>query len=285
MSRALPFNKNLQALATTSTAVMAIVFGLTLAYSIMQAIKPRATNISATLPTAVNTDITAAYSLFGTAPAPSLLPATTAPAISTSAVILKGVFAVNGAALSAAIVNTGGKDKPVLIGEELEAGLKLSEVWPDYIVLTRAGVKERVELAARATAGGTTKSGAANTNTVTTAAATNFRLSVNSGAKNNYSLSRQELNTSLQDPRQLGVLGRIGPNTNGSGVRVEAAPAGSLSEKLGLRPGDIITSINGSPITGPGDMARLYQQFATTPQVRAEVKRGGTPVVLTYNIQ
>jgi general secretion pathway protein C len=283
MTATTPLNKNLQALATATTVVMAIVLGLTMAYSIMQLIKPRVASISLDPPAALNTDITPAYSLFGEAAAPSTATAAM-PAASTSSVILKGVFAVNGDTLSAAIINVGGKDKPILIGEEIEAGLKLSEVGPDYIVLSRGGVPERVALSTRSN-----KAGAANVATSTSSAissaATNFRLSVNSSTNNNYSLSRQELNTSLQDPRQLGVLGRVGVNSNGSGVRVEEAPAGSLSEKLGLRPGDVITSINGTPITGPGDMARMYQQFATTPQVRAEVKRGGTPVVLTYNIQ
>ena len=284
MTTAQPQHKKLQALATAATAVMAIVLGVTIAHGIMQAIKPRAASVSVDSPLPVNADITAAYSLFGVASATPAAPSAAAVAASTSSVILKGVFAVNGATLSAAIVNVGGKDKPVLMGEELEAGLKLAEVWPDYIVLTRGGVKERVELSARTSAsGGANKPGAPSAPPV--AAATNFRLSVNSASNNNYSLSRQELNTSLQDPRQLGVMGRIGINAGGNGVRVEEAPTGSLSAKLGLRAGDIITSINGTPITGPGDMARMYQQFATTPQVRAEVKRGGTPLMLTYNIQ
>jgi general secretion pathway protein C len=282
MTATTPLNKNLQTLATATTIVMAIVLGLTIAYSIMQLIKPRVASISLD-PTAINIDITPAYSLFGEAAAPSTT-TTATPTASTSSVILKGIFAVNGVTLSAAIISVGGKDKPILIGEEIEAGLKLSEVGPDYIVLSRGGVQERIALAERSN-----KSGVANAaiapSAAISSAATNFRLSVNSSTNNNYSLSRQELNTSLQDPRQLGVLGRVGVNSNGSGVRVEEAPAGSLSEKLGLRPGDVITSINGTPITGPGDMARMYQQFATTPQVRAEVKRGGTPVVLTYNIQ
>ena len=286
MTTAQPQHKKLQALATAATAVMAIVLGVTIAHGIMQAIKPRAASVSVDSPLPVNADITAAYSLFGVASTTPAAPSAAVVAASTSSVILKGVFAVNGATLSAAIVNVGGKDKPVLMGEELEAGLKLAEVWPDYIVLTRGGVKERVELSARTSASagaGANKSGASNAPVV--AAATNFRLSVNSASNNNYSLSRQELNTSLQDPRQLGVMGRIGINAGGNGVRVEEAPTGSLSAKLGLRAGDIITSINGTPITGPGDMARMYQQFATTPQVRAEVKRGGTPLMLTYNIQ
>lgn len=288
MTTAQPQHKKLQALATATTAAMAIVLGWTIAHGIMQAIKPRAASVSVDSPMPVNADITAAYSLFGIASTTPTAPLAAAVAASTSSVILKGVFAVNGATLSAAIVNVGGKDKPVLMGEELEAGLKLTEVWPDYIVLTRDGVKERVELSARTSAGGgagANKSGAPNAPGAAAAATTNFRLSVNSASNNNYSLSRQELNTSLQDPRQLGVMGRIGISAGGNGVRVEEAPAGSLSAKLGLRAGDIITSINGTPITGPGDMARLYQQFATTPQVRAEVKRAGTPVMLTYNIQ
>ena len=101
---------------------------------------------------------------------------------------------------------------------------------------------------------------------------------------NNYSLSRNELNTVLQDPRQLNYLGRIGVHPSG-GVRLEQAPAGSLPSKLGLKEGDVIKVVNGQPVNSPGDLARVYQQFSNMTQIRAEVLRGGVPMMVTYQIQ
>ena len=82
----------------------------------------------------------------------------------------------------------------------------------------------------------------------------------------------------------MAFTGRIGVAATG-GVRVEDAPGGSLLDKLGIKTGDIVTGLNGQPVNSPGDLARLYQQFGTLTSIRAEVIRGGAPVMLSYTIQ
>jgi len=71
----------------------------------------------------------------------------------------------------------------------------------------------------------------------------------------------------------------------GGGVRMEAAPAGSLAQKLGLQPGDIIKKLNGQAVASAGDLARLYTQFGTLSSIQAEVQRGSATVQLSYSIQ
>jgi general secretion pathway protein C len=192
-----------------------------------------------------------------------------------NSVRLKGVFAVDGKTLSAAVVNLGGRDMTVRLNQELSSGVKLMEVQAEYIIISRNGARERIEL---------DRFGIAKTAAAGAPAATQFRLNVASTGANAYALSRQELNTVLQDQRQMNFLGRIGPAPNG-GVRVEDAPGGSLSQKLGLQAGDIITGINGQPINSQGDLVRVYGQFNSLTNIRAEVRRGGVPVVLNYAIQ
>ena len=51
-----------------------------------------------------------------------------------------------------------------------------------------------------------------------------------------------------------------------AGVRIERAPPGSLAERLGLRPGDLIRSVNGQQIQSDEDLRRLYEQFNQTRQ-------------------
>lgn len=208
-------------------------------------------------------------------PSPPSSPGTTAGNIR-----LKGVFAVDGKTLSAAVVNLGGRDQTVRTNQELIAGVKLVEVHPEFIVVSRGGARERIDLdrpgIRPATQGGSTSASGP--------APTNFRLNVASTGANAFALSRQELNTVLQDQRQMNFLGRIGPAASG-GVRVEDSPAGSLANKLGLQAGDVITSINGQPINSQGDLVRVYAQFGSISAIRAEVKRGGSPVVLSYSIQ
>ncbi len=190
--------------------------------------------------------------------------------------ILKGVVAPTpGVAASAIFAPRAGRDISVFIGEEVRPGVKLVEVDPDHVVVEKAGVRERIDLAtARSTA--QPRQAASHTR--------GFRLNVARESANRFSLSRHELDEALRDPAQLQYLGQI-VMPPGGGVRMEAAPAGSLAAKLGLQPGDVIRKINGQDVAGTGDLARLYQQFATTSLIQAEVQRGNALLQLSYQIQ
>src|SRR5688572_30811462 len=97
-------------------------------------------------------DLAAIARLFGAA-APSA-----AGTPSTSGLRLKGVVAPDAGPIASAIFSTGGgKDIAVFVDREILPGLKLLEVKPDHVVVSRGGVNERIELeAARsmASAGG-----------------------------------------------------------------------------------------------------------------------------------
>ena len=68
--------------------------------------------------------------------------------------------------------------------------------------------------------------------------------------------------------------------TSRAGVRVEAAPPGSILERIGLQSGDVIRTVNGQSIASEGDLARIYQQTAPGSAVMAEVSRAGKVVPL-----
>jgi general secretion pathway protein C len=214
-------------------------------------------------------------------------PVATGAAANNTGIRLKGVFAVDGKILSAAIINTGGRDTSVRVGETISEGVKLVEVSAAQIVISRAGVRETIPMermsAANTSIGGNVAGAGAGAVKSATTSQANFRLNVASESRNSYRLSRSELNNVLQDPNQINFLGNIAP-APGGGVQVRDAPTGSLAQKLGLQVGDTITTINGQPVTGPGDLARFYGQFGSTNSIRAEIKRGGAPLLLTYAI-
>ena len=190
---------------------------------------------------------------------------------------LKGVVAPTPGTVAAAIfARPAGRDLAVFIDGEVQPGVKLAEVHPDHVIVTRAGARERVDLeVARSLAGASQRPGGRMAG---------FRLDVTRSGANTFSLSRKELDDALRDPNQLNYLGQIGMSPGG-GVRMDAAPSGSLASKLGLQPGDVIRRVNGQQVTSAGDLARLYQQFATLSQVNAEVQRGSATVQLSYSIQ
>ena len=197
--------------------------------------------------------------------------------VSSLNVRLKGVFAFSQNSPAFAIVNTGAKnDEPFKVDDEIISGVVLDGVYPGHILIKRAGLVERVNLEERAGSVGTV------------APKTQFRLNTTPQGREtqpgNFNLSRSELQKSLQDPKQLGNLGRVNANPGG-GVLVEEVPGGSLAEKLGLQSGDVVRTVNGNPINSPADLGRVYQQIGQTGQVRVEGARGGRPLNLTYNVQ
>lgn len=273
--------RTLQRAVNTLTALLVGALGLQLGYWTWQMIVPSwKDTVAARQPASPSILPSLGRQLFGDKDKDGEGVVIAAPAAVNSSIRLRGVFAVDGKTLSAAVVNLGGKDRTIYLNQEFAAATKLVEVQGEYIVISRNGVREKIELDRFASLAPKGASGNASNQP----AATTFRLNVATTGSNAFALSRQELNTVLQDPRQMNFLGRIGPGPTG-GVRVEDAPTGSLSNKLGLQAGDIITAINGQPINSPGDLARVYAQFNTITSIRAEVRRAGAPVTLNYSIQ
>ena len=217
-------------------------------------------------------DLAAVAKLFGaTWPAGS-----SGTSASTTGLRLKGVIAPDAGPAASAIFSTGaGKDLAVYMDREVQPGVKLVEVKPDHVIVARESGRERIDLEAQRSLAAAARP---------TGRMIGFKLNVARSGSNNYSLSRKELDDALRDPGQLSYLGQIGMPPGG-GVRMDAAPNGSLANKLGLQPGDIIKKLNGQAVASPGDLARLYTQFATISLIQAEVQRGSSTVQLSYAIQ
>jgi len=268
---------NLSRIANAATLMVVVALAFQVAWWGWHFLAPQPT--AALLQAAPPIDRNLARALFGEVG--GVETATSSTTSNASGIRLKGVFAVDGKTLSAAVVNSGGRDASVRIGEAIADAITLVEVAASHIVISRNGVREKIELE-RMSASNTAAS-ASSTAAGKAAPLSAFRLNVASTVKNTYSLSRSELNNVLQDPNQINFLGNIAAAANG-GVQVRDAPIGSLAQKLGLQPGDIISAINGQPVTGPGDLARFYGQFGATTSIRAEIRRGGAPMLLTYAI-
>ena len=261
-----PYTKNLVANALTTLLLAAL--GLQCAWWFWRFAAPQGSatvSSGTTLPAA---DPGLARLLFGGS-------ASTKPSAGGD-IRLKGVYAADGKTLSNAVLNLGGRDLVVSVGNEIQDKVTLAEVHPDHVLVSRAGVRERIDLESFRAPGGRA--------TASSTPVAGFRLNVASTGSQAYRLSRQELNNVLQDPRQLEFTGRVGP-APGGGVRIDDAPANSLPAKLGLMTGDILTAINGQNLSSPGDLVRFYQQFGSLSLLRVELKRGGSPMVLTYTIQ
>ena len=252
--------------ANLLVAALALVLAWQLAYWTWQFAAP-APSPSIASGSAAEVDLSAIARLFGA----------DGPASSTDNVdglVLKGVVAPTpGTAASAIFAPRAGKDISIFIGDDVRPGVKLVEVDPDHVIVARGGVRERIDLAVAHSSGARRGSSPSR----------GFHINVARTGTHQYSLSRVQLDQALRDPSQLQYLGQIAMPPGG-GVRMEAAPPGSLAAKLGLEPGDVIRKVNGQPVASTGDLARLYQEFATLHQIRAEIRRGNTTLELAYQI-
>ena len=262
-------------IANALTLALAVAFGVQIAWWGWHFLAP-SPSIVASETDVSSIDLSQARQLFGEVAAN-----TTAGTVieNNTGIKLKGVYAVDGKTLSAAVVNTGARDVSVRVNEKITDAITLVDVKFDHIIISRAGAREKIEIERI----GKNNMVASASGAVNTPPQANFRLNVVSSSRNTYNLSRNELNTVLQDPRQINFLGAISPAAAG-GVQISSAETGTLAQKLGLNVGDVITAINGQPVNSAGDLARFYGQFSSTNSIRAEIKRGGAPVLLSYTI-
>lgn len=257
-----------RAASTLLVVSLVLLLACQLAHWTWVFVSPAPSRVS--LPAAREVDFAAIARLFG-AEAPVAAPR------AAGTLRLKGVVAPTPGVAASAIFATGGaRDVSVYIGGEVQPGVKLAEVHPDHAIVSRAGVRERIDLEERR--GIVAQRGPAGP------AANAFRVNVSRTGSNSFAFSRKELDDALRDPAQLGYLGQLGQPSSG-GVRLDQAPPGSLAAKLGLQPGDVIKKVNGQAVASTGDLARLYAQYAMLTGITAEVQRGSGTVQLSYAIQ
>ena len=204
--------------------------------------------------------------LFGRA-APRSTAAETSVAPSNLNMTLTGVAA--GAAAGCALLIVQGQPEAAFCsGEEVSPGVRLDTVERDRIVIVRNGAREAVFM--KDAEGGA--AGAAVLPPIVQSVGTDRQL-----------VDRRQLQQQLGRPEFLNQA-LIVPNPDG-GFLVRQVQAGSLYEKLGLRPGDVIRNVNGQPLTSMDDVMRLYQQFGTAQRVLVDVQRQGKNETLYYDMR
>jgi general secretion pathway protein C len=169
----------------------------------------------------------------------------------------------------ALVIVQGQPESAFCAGEELTPGVRLEGIERDRIVISRNGAREAVYLK------DSDKSPAGFTPPPPPI--------VQPGATGGSVVDRRQLQQQLGRPEFLSQA-LIVPNPGG-GFLVRQIQPGSLYEKLGLRPGDVIRNVNGQALTSMEDVMRLYQQFGTAQRVLVEVQRQGRNETLYYDMR
>ena len=232
--------------------------------------------------------------LFGVAPA--------GKTVSNLNVKLRGVFAGGGTGTGYAIVNAGGRDQATRIGGEVVPGVTLESVHAGHVVLRRAGAPERVNLeertSAQAPAAAPPRYAQATPPAPRPPHATGAppapqspNLSTRFQRSERYAPVGCDVASESQPPAPASAPAPKTPAPRplssglSQGLVIQDVPPGSLLERIGLQPGDLVRSVNGEAVTSEADVARVLQQRGMQGSFTAEVQRGGMTVPIAVSAQ
>lgn len=170
----------------------------------------------------------------------------------------RGFALIGESAAAARVYATGGA---------LPGGVKLHEVYRDRVIIDRGGALESLMLPRQA-------------------------LSLGSAPPPPPSTANTALNnlqqTLARNPDAFTDVVRVQVVTVGGGkargVRVFPGSNGAAFSRLGLRPGDLVTSINGTPLDDPSRAEEIFSTMQSMPEARVGVVRNGRPTEISVNM-
>lgn len=106
--------------------------------------------------------------------------------------------------------------------------------------------------------------------------------------KTEFTVAESELNSELANLPKLLSQARAVPyfrNGQSIGMRLFAIRSGSLYEKLGLKNGDILKSVNNTSLSDPAQALKIFEQLKNEKNISVTTERNGQDVDLRYSIQ
>jgi general secretion pathway protein C len=185
---------------------------------------------------------------------------------STANLVLAGTIATQDPKRGVAIISDGGPSKVYSVGD-MVGGASLHSVYLDHVILDRSGVLETL-LLPRLLGPGMHGPPVVR------------RLG---GAVDNIRRMVQ------QDPSILDQVMRTVPSYDSTagklrGFRAYPGRNRQIFGKLGLKPGDLVTAINGTALDDPQRSQEVFNTIQTSDHVSVTVERGGQKQEITLNI-
>lgn len=108
--------------------------------------------------------------------------------------------------------------------------------------------------------------------------------------QNHWVLNRGEVQEAINNSSQLLTQVRIIPHFNAGnlnqpdGFQVANIRSRSFFDRMGLKNGDIIRSVNGQPVNNPDKAFEAYQRLRNDPHIQVNVLRNNEEISLKYDI-
>jgi general secretion pathway protein C len=174
------------------------------------------------------------------------------------------------------IGETAATAKVYKVGDSIVGGARLNAVYDDRVILERGGKLEAL-LLPREYRGG------AGANPAMLPPRPVANAPTGAGAE----VADRVRRLIAQDPGSVSEIMRPQPVfTNGQqrGYRVYPGRNRQQFARLGLRPGDLVMSINGTPLDDPQRGMEIFRSISSADQVRVTVERNGKPQELVLNM-
>lgn len=227
------------------------------------------------LPSAQRLDVAALVNahLFGEAKVTSGGDPNAAPETSL-ALVLAGIIANSDPQKGIAIIGESAANaKVVTVGNPVPGGAKLHAVYGDRVVLERNGALESLMLPRQAALAATRGPAPA-------------RLSAPPAAGDIQILDRMRQMVA-NDPGIIGDVMRPQPvfaEGKQRGYRVYPGRNRAAFARLGLRPGDLVTAINGTPLDDPSRGNQIFNTLASASEAHLTVMRSGRQQDIALNL-
>ena len=177
----------------------------------------------------------------------------------------------------ALIAAQGGEEKPYAVGDDVSRGVQLTAIFPDRVILNRNGRLETLRLDKESTSG-------LGDSPISQMPPSQDQ-EIDAGAAESLSQIRTQL---LEDPSKVADYIRVQPVNSGSGLtgyRIYPGRDRSVFAAAGLRPGDIVTAVNGTSLNDPARSLQLLNDLSQSSQINLTVDRGGQPQSFSINLE
>jgi general secretion pathway protein C len=188
----------------------------------------------------------------------------------TLSLVLKGILSKEDDTNGGAIISSNrGEDKAYQVGQSIEGadGATLHSVYSDRVLLNRNGRLETLRLPKELTASGPV---------------TGMPAPLPQGSPPGGSL-REVISGNAT---RLSDIVRPVPHVQEGqvvGFRLNPGPDRAAFEALGLRPGDVVTDINGTVLDDPSQGLQIFQSLGESTQANVTVLRDGVPQVIVID--
>jgi general secretion pathway protein C len=182
---------------------------------------------------------------------------------------LKGVFADSRTDSAMAIISSGSKDeKSYRVGDVVAGAATLHQILGDRVILKRGEQLETLYLPREPDSSAPAFSRTMPINRRASPVARPLSARGLGGV-------RRRLMENPQEALQMINAQPVMENGRLSGFRVNPGKDRALFARAGLRPGDVVTAVNGMQLTDATQMGQVFQQLKSAQQLEVTINRGG----------